>query len=254
MSALGLSEPVVLWSSTSFPLRPRTRHLPLMSTRPSLSGRVGVNRFQTAPSIWCGMFPRRVLASLRDRHLGPPMMGSGGCGGPIYRDVLAVRLTAGIRTRNGLALSIVPAGTSLHRSAEFVFSPVVFLLCTTRCELHECIDGTGALVCSVALSGQAPKPHSGAPQARGLTANAPTEQTSCCRDAHHHRTPGHAAAASFLVHRNSVPSTHMRCMMTASRRATATIARFMPRCRAIFMPQALSHDHLRLWVIRTSAA
>src|SRR6266511_1221712 len=110
----------------------RDRHL-----GPSLSGRVGVKRFQTAPSIWCGMFPRRVLASLRDRHLGPPMMGSGGCGGPIYRDVLAVRLTAGIRTRNGLALSIVPAGTSLHRSAEFVFSPVVFLLCTTRCELHE---------------------------------------------------------------------------------------------------------------------
>src|SRR6266511_2937083 len=53
---------------------------------------------------------RRVLASLRDRHLGPPMMGSGGCGGPIYRDVLAVRLTTGIRTRNGLASSIVPAG------------------------------------------------------------------------------------------------------------------------------------------------
>jgi hypothetical protein len=69
---------------------------------------------------------RRVLASLRDRHLGPPMMGSGGCGGPIYRDVLAVTLTAGIRTRNGLASSIVPAGTSLHRSAEFTFSPVVF--------------------------------------------------------------------------------------------------------------------------------
>jgi hypothetical protein len=61
------------------------------------------------------------------------MMGSGGCGGPIYRDVLAVRLTAGIRTRNGLASSIVPAGTSLHRSAEFRFSPCV-LLCTTPYE------------------------------------------------------------------------------------------------------------------------
>jgi hypothetical protein len=83
------------------------------------------------------MSTRRVLASLRDRHLGPPMMGSGGCGGPIYRDVLAARLTAGIRTRNGLASSIVPAGTSLHRSAEFAFSPVVFLLCTTRCEIYE---------------------------------------------------------------------------------------------------------------------
>src|SRR5262245_28268294 len=77
---------------------------------------------------------RRVLASLRDRHLGPPMMGSGGCGGPIYRGVLAVRLTAGIRTRNGLASSIVPAGTSLHRSAEFTF--LLFLLCTNRCEIH----------------------------------------------------------------------------------------------------------------------
>jgi hypothetical protein len=128
---------------------------------------------------------RRVLASLRDRHLGLPMMGSGGCGGPICRRVLAVRLTAGIRTRNGLASSIVPAGTSLHRSAEFRFSPVVFLLCTTRCEI-----------------------------------------------------PGYVAAASSLVQRNSVPSTHMRCMMTASRRATATIARFIPRCRAIFRPQS----------------
>jgi hypothetical protein len=45
------------------------------------------------------------------------MMGSRGCGGPIYGDVLAVRLPAGIRTRNGLASSIVPAGTSLHRLA-----------------------------------------------------------------------------------------------------------------------------------------
>ena len=73
-----------------------------------------------------------------------------------------------------------PAGTSLRRSAEFTF--LLFLLCITRCEIHErhkwCTDGTGALVCSVALSGQAPKPHSGAPQTRGLTANARTEQTS----------------------------------------------------------------------------
>ena len=61
----------------------------------------------------------------------------------------------------------------------------------------------------------------------------------------------HAAAAS-LVHRNSVPSTHMRCMMTASRRASATIAFFIPRCLAIFIAQALSQDHFvertnRIW-------
>lgn len=58
----------------------------------------------------------------------------------------------------------------------------------------------------------------------------------------------HAAAAS-RVHRNSVPSTHMRCMITASRRARATIAFFIPRCLAIFIAQALSQDH---FIERTS--
>jgi len=52
----------------------------------------------------------------------------------------------------------------------------------------------------------------------------------------------HAVAAS-LVHRNSVPSTHMRCMITASLRARATIAFFIPRRLAICIAQALSQDH-----------
>src|SRR4249919_4336848 len=52
----------------------------------------------------------------------------------------------------------------------------------------------------------------------------------------------HAAAVS-LLHRNSVPSIHMRCMITANRRASATIAFFIPRCLAIFIAQALSQDH-----------
>src|SRR6266403_1636948 len=51
------------------------------------------------------------------------------------------------------------------------------------------------------------------------------------------------AAATSLVHRNSVPSTHMRCMITANRRASATIAFFIPRCLATFIAQALSQDH-----------
>ena len=51
------------------------------------------------------------------------------------------------------------------------------------------------------------------------------------------------AAATSLVHRKSVPSTQMRCMITASRRASATIAFFIPRCLAIFIAQALSQDH-----------
>ena len=52
----------------------------------------------------------------------------------------------------------------------------------------------------------------------------------------------HAAVAS-LVQRNSVLSTQMRCMITANRRASATIALFIPRRLAICIAQALSHDH-----------
>jgi hypothetical protein len=46
----------------------------------------------------------------------------------------------------------------------------------------------GRLACSVALSGQGPKPRSGAPKARDLTANARTELSSVGRDAHDDRT------------------------------------------------------------------
>src|SRR5258707_382717 len=52
-----------------------------------------------------------------------------------------------------------------------------------------------------------------------------------------------AAAACSRVHRNSVPSTQMRCMITASRRARATIAFFIPRRLAICMAHALSQHH-----------
>ena len=52
----------------------------------------------------------------------------------------------------------------------------------------------------------------------------------------------HAAAAS-RVQRNSVPSTQIRCMITANRRASATIAFFIPRRLAICIAHALSQDH-----------
>src|SRR5450759_1107746 len=64
----------------------------------------------------------------------------------------------------------------------------------------------------------------------------------------------HAAAASSRVQRNSAPSTHMRCMITANRRASATIAFFIPRRLAIFIAQALSQDHLLVRVNMTWAA
>jgi hypothetical protein len=52
-----------------------------------------------------------------------------------------------------------------------------------------------------------------------------------------------AAVACSRVQRNSVPSTQMRCMITANRRASATIAFFIPRRLAICIAQAFSHDH-----------
>src|SRR6478752_7916197 len=52
-----------------------------------------------------------------------------------------------------------------------------------------------------------------------------------------------AAAACSRVQRNSVPSTHMRCMITASRRASATTAFFIPQRLATCIAQALSQDH-----------
>ena len=52
-----------------------------------------------------------------------------------------------------------------------------------------------------------------------------------------------AAVTCSLVQQNSVPSTQMRCKITASRRARATIAFFIPRRLAICMAHALSQDH-----------
>jgi len=54
------------------------------------------------------------------------------------------------------------------------------------------------------------------------------------------------AATACLPQRNSDLSTHMRCRMTASLRATATRARAIPRRFATCMPQARSEDHFAL--------
>ena len=50
--------------------------------------------------------------------------------------------------------------------------------------------------------------------------------------------------AGSRVQRNSVPSTQMRCRITANRRANATIAFFIPRRLAICIAHTLSQDHL----------
>lgn len=62
------------------------------------------------------------------------------------------------------------------------------------------------------------------------------------------------AGQACLVQRKSVPSLHIRCMMTASLRASATIALRWPRRLATFMAQAFSQDHFDTRVSSTCAA
>src|SRR4026208_249372 len=62
------------------------------------------------------------------------------------------------------------------------------------------------------------------------------------------------SAASFDDHLKTVPSTHIRCRMTASFRATATLALRSPLRFASRMPQALSADHFATRVSSTLAA
>ena len=71
---------------------------------------------------------RRVLASLRDRHFGPPMMGSGGCGGPISRRVLAVRLYGRHRDSKRTRLIHRPCGDIAPPVGGIHVSPVVFYM------------------------------------------------------------------------------------------------------------------------------
>src|SRR5215208_6771788 len=64
--------------------------------------------------------------------------------------------------------------------------------------------------------------------------------------------PVYAAAAS-RPQRNVVPFTHMRCKMTASLRANATFARFMPRRRATSSAQRLRAEKRTARVSRMCA-
>src|SRR4029078_9246053 len=62
------------------------------------------------------------------------------------------------------------------------------------------------------------------------------------------------AAISFFDQLNSGPSIHMRCRMTASLRATATLALRSPLRLASLTPQAFTADHFGTRVSRTPAA
>jgi hypothetical protein len=92
---------------------------------------------------------------------------------------------------------------------------------------------------TVGPSGLANSPHPSSREGHHSTAR----WSSSVLLSHWMLSNSHVASTS-RVQRNSVPSTQMRCMITANRRASATIAFFFPRCLAIFIAQALSQDHL----------
>src|SRR5271156_474352 len=87
--------------------------------------------------------------------------------------------------------------------------------------------------------------HAPPQRARGLVGHgdAPVLGEGCETLISRQDAPSRYPRSRAAVQRNSVPSTQMRCMITANRRASATIAFFIPRCLAIFMAQALSQDH-----------
>src|SRR5580700_9009825 len=166
-----------------------------------------------------------------------------------------------------LTSSIVPRGTSFHRSVELEFPPIGCHPARFSCcygllpgppELgavnpdavhdhgqpasqgHDRLSGGLVVRRTAGPSGHADSPHPSSREGHLSTARWSSGflLSGLILNGFHA-----AAAACSRVHRNSVPSTQMRCMITASRRARATIAFFIPRRLAICMAQALSQDH-----------
>jgi hypothetical protein len=102
-----------------------------------------------------------------------------------------------------------------------------------------CLEGHGGISCATEPSGHTPEAAQRfAPQAQrvdGVDSGRGTIGLAMIGS-------DHAWAASVLVHRKVEPSIHMRCRITASLRATATLARFRPRRLATSSPQRLSAE------------
>src|SRR6516225_3684287 len=136
-----------------------------------------------------------------------------------------------------LTSSIVPRGTSFHRSVELE-CPSIGLDAARFFMLL--LSGGLAVRRTVGPSGHANSPHPSSREGHHSTARWGSIFLLLDLILHGFHA---AAAACSRVQRNSVPSTHMRCMITANRRARATIAFFIPRRLAICIAQALSQDH-----------
>ena len=172
-----------------------------------------------------------------------------------------------------LTSSIVPRGTSFHRSVELEFPPSLIghsgsstfrlsppLQCRCRSRARASLRNRHQGPSIMGFEDEVEQSFASAlpsdeRQVQADIANSPHPSS---REGHHSTARWsssfllsdlilhgfHAAAgACSRVQRNSVPSTQMRCMITANRRARATIAFFIPRRLAICIAQALSQDH-----------
>jgi len=126
-------------------------------------------------------------------------------------------------------------GSSAFRLSTFAVSGSLAGWCfspeSAHRPFHHGIRGRGRTISYAAL-----------PVAIGRSSRHANLPHPSCREGHHSTTGwssnflllrlmlnGRHAATTSLVHLNSVPSTQMRCMITANRRANATIAFFLPR-------------------------
>ena len=108
---------------------------------------------------------------------------------------------------------------------------------------HHGIRRRGGTIFRAALPSAGPSGHANSPHPSSREGHHSTAWWSSRVLLSHLILYGCHATAMSRVQRNAVPSTQMRCMITANRRASATIAFFIPRRLAICIAQALSQHH-----------
>ena len=235
-----------------------------------LIGRLGSSTFRpSTPTV-----SMSLAGSCFSSGIGTPALPSSGFEDEVEQSIgrPCRQLNGGSKRHCELTSSIVPRGTSFHHAVELECPPSLigrlgsstFRLSTTTVSMsltgscfssesalrpfHHGIRRRGGTIYWTALPSverQDPSDIANSPHPSSREGHHSTTRWSSsfllseCDPVRFHA----AAAACSRVQRNSVPSTQMRCMITANRRASATIAFFMPRRLAICIAQALSQDH-----------
>ena len=199
---------------------------------PSSAGRASTGR-RPRPARWAGLKPggsrrgqprgahrpvRRLdrpgaRAPAAGRHHPRP----GQLGEP---DLGSRKARPGTATSAAPASLTGPAGSS--PSGRDRVAGLVLLFVVGTGPPHDAVGGTGEPIYHTCSTGRGHGRCSGFTRSRVPTTGPPQPKRSWCLGTQ-------AAATAGAPHRKLVPSTHIRCRITASLRASATLARFMPR-------------------------